>query len=400
ILDSLFFMLSLAAIGAFKFTHGLRFQHSLRLTGILNSKKLPPRLKSFKRYVDDSISLNLDILGIDPEVFEKKRGIIESTFGLYFHDFKRGRNPRYGQLRLTPKTLPLDYPFEKAVSLIKRPYRAVIGMGMGGPIIESIEDWPHGLIAGSTGSGKSVQMKSIVAQFLHSSPDAAAILCDLKGGVEFGIFDGLANVNIHSEIGRIAGVLERVVVKMEERFKLMREKKVQKIDPKLHKCNFIFIVVDEASLLYRRVPKNHPEHLAIEKARSATQKILKLGRAAKISVLFGLQRPSKESIDTEIQENIDARICFKINTVEGSIRMLGHKNAVNLPSVAGRGIWKMGNDERIFQGPLITDSDIRKLKIERNRGQEKKESGPSPRKGPIPPSPKDYKIDEKGIHKK
>ena len=62
---------------------------------------------------------------------------------------------------------------------------------------------------------------------------------------------------------------------------------------------------------------------AIAQARTATQKILKLGRAAKISVLFRLQRPSKESIDTEVQENIDARMCFKINTVEGSIRMLG-----------------------------------------------------------------------------
>ena len=105
---------------------------------------------------------------------------------------------------------------------------------------------------------------------------ARVILCDLKGGVELGIFEGFSNVEVYSRVESIARALEGVVEEMEARFRLMREKGVEKI----HERNFIFIAVDEASLLYGRVPKRHPEHIAIEKARMATQKILKLGRAA------------------------------------------------------------------------------------------------------------------------
>ncbi|MCY4645016.1 MAG: FtsK/SpoIIIE domain-containing protein [Bacteriovoracales bacterium] len=372
ILDTLVFLFFLAVIGAFEFAQGLKFQKALRLSGIVSSKNLPPKVKSFKFYVDHSLSMSLDILGLDPKIFDKKRGIIESTFGLYFHDFTRGENPRYGQLRLTPKTLPLNYPFEKALSLLKNPYSVVIGRGMGGPIIESIEDWPHGLIAGSTGSGKSVQMKSIVAQFLHSlglktkespHPSAQVILCDLKGGVELGVFEAFENVSIYSNIKQIDRIFKKIVSEMMDRFKLMREESVQKIVSEKHNRDFILIAVDEASLLYRRTHKGHPDFESIESVRASTQKILKLGRAAKISVIFGLQRPSKESIDTEIQENIDARMCFKINTLEGSIRMLGHKKGIDLPTIAGRGIWKFGNEEIVFQAPLVSNADIQKIKV-------------------------------------
>ena len=238
----------------------------------------------------------------------------------------------------------------------------VIGMGIKKPLVTDISSWPHGLIAGSTGSGKSVQLKSIIAQFIHATPNSQLVLCDLKGGVEFSAFEGIKNVKIYSELSNIVCVLENIVDEMEERFKFMKEKKIQSIDPHKHNKCFIFIVIDESSLLYRKPLRSDDHYDAIAQARTATQKILKLGRAAKISVLFGLQRPSKESIDTEIQENIDARMCFKINTVEGSIRMLGHKNAVDLPPIAGRGIWKLGNTEELYQAPFITNKDIEELK--------------------------------------
>ena len=359
--DYLLFGAALILLGSFEYLEALSYEKSMENATVVNSKGRPPKVKSFKRYVDNTLCLHLDIWGMDSGVFEKRKKIIESTFNLYVHRLQDTESPRYKKLWLTSKTLCSMFYFKEVIKYIKAPYHVVIGMAHK-PILSDLSEWPHGLIAGSTGSGKSVQMKSIIAQFIYSSPYAQIILCDLKGGVEFSSFRGFKNVKIYSDIKEIAFVLKDIVVEMQERFKFMKEKGIQKIVPQKHRRPFIFIAIDESSLLYRRVSKDHPDHSFICKARNSTQKILKLGRAAKISVLFGLQRPSKESIDTEIQENIDARMCFKINTIEGSSRMLGHKKGVELPSIPGRGIWKMGNDESVFQAPYITDEDIKAIK--------------------------------------
>ena len=397
ILEFMLFSIFLMILGSFNLSKIHFFEEVLKNSLILNSRGDPPNVKSFKEYVDGSLSLCLDIWGMDTQIFTKKKAVIEATFGLYFHELKNGYSPRYKELCLTPKRLPRFFNFKDAIKEIKKPYHVVIGMSMNGPIISDISEWPHGLIAGSTGSGKSVQMKSIIAQFIHSTnmkindypnSNAQIILCDLKGGVEFATFEGISNVKTYSKIHEISHVLKKIVIEMEDRFRLMKKKGIQKIIPKKHGRDFIFIAIDESSLLYKRVRKDQSDYSSIESARISTQKILKLGRAARISVLFGLQRPSKESIDTEIQENIDARMCFKINTIEGSIRMLGHKKGVDLPLIPGRGIWKLGNNERVFQAPLILDKDIKELKNSSGKSvksEEIKHNGQQSEKNKLPP---------------
>ena len=344
------------------------FEKKLENASVTGTKGYPPKVKDFKKWPDGTLSIDLDIKGIDPETIGGKRRIIESTFDLHYHGLKNTGSPRNKVLWLTSKNMPKIFHFRDAIKEIRSPYHVVIGRGMKGSIVEDITTWPHGLIAGSTGSGKSVQMKSIVSQLIHSSPKTKIVLCDLKGGVEFSVFDGVGGVQIHSDIGETSLVLREIVNEMDDRFSFMKKQHIQQIVPEKHGKDFIFIAIDEASLLFRRKPKGDGDHYAVERARYSIQKILKLGRAAGISVLFGLQRPSKESLDTEVQENIDARICFKINTVEGSVRMLGHKKGVDLPAVPGRGIWKMGSEETIFQAPYTTNEDIKKLKEGRKKG--------------------------------
>ena len=357
--------------GLYDFNKYLRYEKKLKVCGLSRPNGWPLHIDYLEEYLDGTLAIHLDIWGIDPQEFIKKKGVIESTFGRYFHELRESASPRYKELWLTLRSLPSSFKFDDAIKSITKPYHIVIGQNINGSIISDISQWPHGLIAGSTGSGKSIQMKSIVAQFIHSmglkdknssSPSAQIILCDLKGGVEFSSFEGIPNVAIYSEIKEITKILKVIRDEMQDRFKLMREKGVQKIIPERDNRDFILIAIDESSLLYRKVLKGEPHYFDIQTARNITQEILKLGRAAKISVLFGLQRPSKESIDTEVQENIDARICLKVNTIEGSVRMLGHKGGVNLPAIPGRGIWKMGMSEELFQAPLITMEDIKKLK--------------------------------------
>ena len=356
---------------------GLRKERSeiveerLRRSGITDEEDRPPKVQNIERVSENLFKASLDITGIDKEDFKKKKNIIESNFNKYLTDVRDGESPSFVDLYFSNVRLPREYRFSNALSKIDRAFQCVIGKDHQGEVISSIDSWPHGLIAGSTGSGKSTQMKSIISQFIHSTNftdekgdklSAQVILCDLKKGVEFYQFEGIPSVSAYSELSEIVGILKTIVKEMNDRYVLARKKKREYTDLKEDKKDFIFLVIDEVSLLFAPVRKGDPEYDMRLEARKLMRDILKLGRASKISVLCGLQRPTKESIDVEVQENIDARICFKINTPEGSIRMLGNKNAIDLPEVSGRGIWKMGSTETEIQAPFITKSDIEKLK--------------------------------------
>ncbi|WP_207748713.1 hypothetical protein, partial [Clostridioides difficile] len=70
----------------------------------------------------------------------------------------------------------------------------------------------------------------------------------------------------------------------------------------------------------------------VQEARFLTEHIAKLSRAAAIHLILATQKVTKETVDTRIQENVSGRMCFKLNTTEGSVRMLGHGKAADLPS--------------------------------------------------------------------
>jgi hypothetical protein len=73
---------------------------------------------------------------------------------------------------------------------------------------------------------------------------------------------------------------------------------------------------------------------------------------------------TNESIDTKIQENIGGRVCFRVNTLQGSNTVLGNKKAFELPEVKGRAIWASGNDFTEIQTPFISEGVIdRELKL-------------------------------------
>ena len=370
LIHGLLFSLFLVLQGLPNFLDLENCKKNLKSANILNSMKMPPLVISAKSK-NELYTLRLDIKGLDIDLFKKKKKSLESSFELYLQEIKETKNPRYIDLVFCAEKLPRLIKFSEILNKIKDPYTVIIGRSKSGFIHQCPNLWPHGLVAGSTGGGKSVMLKSIIAQFIHSTnfknrenpnPSAQIILCDLKGGVEFSPFLGIPNVSVYSNTAEIVSILKKINKEMEERFNVLKKTGNEKIIPEKHQRDPIFLCIDESSLLYNQVRKSHPDYNNILEARFLTQKILKLGRSARISVIFGLQRPSKESIDTEVQENIDVRICFKVNTLEGSIRMLGNKNGLDLPAIPGRGIWKWGGEEGEIQTPFITKKDIEGLK--------------------------------------
>ena len=160
---------------------------------------------------------------------------------------------------------------------------------------------------------------------------------------------------------------------MKERFKILEDKGHKQIDPDLHKKDLILVGIDEASVLYgkRRGDKSGNDLMA--QARELTDEIAKLGRAASIHLIIATQKVTNESIDTKIQENVGGRVCFRVNTLQGSSTVLGNKKAFELPDVKGRAIWASGNDFTEVQTPFVSEKliaeEIAQIKIDFDSGK-------------------------------
>ncbi len=83
------------------------------------------------------------------------------------------------------------------------------------------------------------------------------------------------------------------------------------------------------------------------------------GRPVPTLLILATQKVNKESINTIIQENVSARMCFKMNTLQGSLQVLGHKGATELSNNPGRGIWQLGNEEYEVQVAYLTGDDVK-----------------------------------------
>ena len=118
------------------------------------------------------------------------------------------------------------------------------------------------------------------------------------------------------------------------------------------------MAVDEASLLYGKVARIDSQFENVREARKLTNDIAKRGRAAAISLILATQKITKETIDTSIQENITGRMCFRMNTFQGSMVILGNKRAMEISDIPGRGIWQCGSEQVDVQAPLLKKRDI------------------------------------------
>ena len=116
--------------------------------------------------------------------------------------------------------------------------------------------------------------------------------------------------------------------------------------------------MDEASILYSKRDKSHPDYELALQARELTEEIVKLGRAAGIHMILATQKVSKETVDTLIQENISGHMSLKTNTLQGSVATIGTKDAKDLPDMPGRGIWNVGTRKTEVQVPLISEQEI------------------------------------------
>ena len=220
---------------------------------------------------------------------------------------------------------------------------------------------PHLLIAGSTGSGKSVCVNSIIISFLfRSSPeDVKLILIDPKV-VELAEYNGIPHLlmPVVTEPRKAAGALGASVAEMERRYKLFAENNVREIkaynklaaQTGLEHLPYIAIVIDELADLMMVAGKEVEDYIC---------RIAQKARAAGIHLIVATQRPSVDVITGLIKANIPSRIAFAVSSqidsrtildASGAEKLLGNCDMLFLPVGASKPV-------RV-QGTFVTDEEI------------------------------------------
>ena len=234
----------------------------------------------------------------------------------------------------------------------RTPTTAALGLDDAGqPVIVDIANMPHMLIAGATGSGKSVALNTILCSMLYSATPTMTqyIMIDPKQ-VELSIYAGLPHLAspIITSAGEAVKTLQSVNTAMDQRYRAMARKRTKSGA----EAGFprMVIVIDELADLML-TSKNAVEESII--------RIAQLGRAAGIHLLIATQKPVVSVVTGLIQGNIPCKLALQTASTGDSVRILGHKGA---ESLLGRGDALLKLPDRVqelrLQCAYTSDQDI------------------------------------------
>jgi DNA segregation ATPase FtsK/SpoIIIE, S-DNA-T family len=227
------------------------------------------------------------------------------------------------------------------------------------PVVGDLTSMPHLLIAGTTGSGKSVCINTIILSLLfkHTPDKCKFILIDPKM-LELSTYEGIPHLlcPVITEAKKAASVLGWVVKEMESRYRLMTKEGVRNIDGynAKHKLPmpYIVVVVDEMSDLMLVAGKEIENYI---------QKLSQMARAAGIHIIMATQRPSVDVITGTIKANFPTRISFQVTSKIDSRTILGEQGAEQL---LGKGdMLYMSSANRIVRihAPFVSEIEIEKV---------------------------------------
>ncbi len=229
----------------------------------------------------------------------------------------------------------------------------------GAPIIGDLASMPHLLIAGTTGSGKSVCINTIILSLLyrHTPEKCKFILIDPKM-LELSTYEGIPHLlcPVITEAKKAASVLGWVVKEMESRYRLMTREGVRNIDGynSKHKLPmpFIVVIVDEMSDLML---------VAGKEIESYIQKLSQMARAAGIHIIMATQRPSVDVITGTIKANFPTRISFQVTSKIDSRTILGEQGAEQLLGKGDMLFMTSANKMIRIHAPYVSENEIEKV---------------------------------------
>ena len=256
-----------------------------------------------------------------------------------------------------------------AFTASKSKLTVAMGRDIGGNVIVTdIAKMPHGLIAGATGSGKSVCINSFIMSILYkASPEEVKLLMIDPKVVELGVYNGIPHllIPVVTEPRKAAGALGWAVSEMEKRYQMFADRTVRDIEgynklvdtlidePEVKKMPHIVIIIDELADLMMTAPSE---------VEDSINRIAAKARAAGIHLLIATQRPSVNVVTGVIKANIPTRIAFAVSSQIDSRTILDTAGAEKL---LGRGDMlfnPIGSSKpKRLQGCFVSDEEVERV---------------------------------------
>lgn len=211
-------------------------------------------------------------------------------------------------------------------------------------LCKSILEQSHVLIAGATGSGKSVVINSVIYTALYKAPcELKLVLIDPKR-VELVKYRNLPHTIAYaSEPGQIIDTLQKCVGLMESRYKAMQRRGAVKSTE-----TDVYIIIDEFADLMTTSKRETLPNLC---------RLAQLGRAANIHLIIATQRPTRDIVNGQIKVNLDSRLALRCPTPQDSRNIIDRKGAETLPRY-GYGYYYTPEGLQLVKIPMIDPDEL------------------------------------------
>ena len=232
-------------------------------------------------------------------------------------------------------------------------------------IVGDLSKMPHMLIAGATGSGKSVCINSLIISLLYKySPDQVKLLMVDPKVVELSVYNGIPHllIPVVTDPKKAAGALNWAVNEMNKRYNLFSQMKVKNIESYNNlfdkgeiqeKLPYIVVIVDELADLMMACPNDVEDYIC---------RLAQMARAAGMHLIIATQRPSVDVITGVIKANIPSRVSFAVSSGTDSRTILDQVGAEKL---LGRGdmlYYPLGENKPVrVQGAYISEEEVEKV---------------------------------------
>ena len=263
----------------------------------------------------------------------------------------------------------------ESVPANKEKSKLLVALGkniMGNSIFCEIDKTPHLLVAGSTGSGKSVCINCMIASILmRTKPtEVKLVLVDPKK-VELSMYNGIPHllIPVVTDPKKASDALKRIVREMEDRYDIFSDKGVKNIatynewvdkqnegrseEEKIPHMFYIVVIVDELADLML---------VASKEVEDSIMRITQMARAAGIHLIVATQRPSTDVITGVVKANIPSRISFAVSSSIDSRTILDATGAEKLLGKGDMLFLPMGENAPVrVQGAFVSDEDLQKI---------------------------------------
>ncbi len=306
--------------------------------------------------------------------FEEARERLESSLQVYIDEITENRSGG---------TVDILYSHFEIAKMVEAnnisslgPNRFFVGQTRAKPIYSSLTETPHLLIGGQTGGGKSTFLRQLVTTLYFNNQSYKFSMIDMKGGLEFQIFEGLPRMAVYSTFEDAKTLFEEMDKMLTERMKILKHNNAkdieafdaipisQKTRPKDVSDESMdiqrqIIVIDEAAELFLSSSKSN-----IGEVQELTRRAIRVaaqGRAVGLHLIVATQKPDSKAVNSQIKANLTGIISFPMATLGASFSILGNGRAKELPAIPGRAIWKNGLDQFEVQTPYLNPQDTKKL---------------------------------------